>query len=123
MPSDRNPKPLSYKIEIVGMFAYSSRTEKPICPKVGMLISWTQKDILERSKLRKSVLGSSPGKDGFCSSEAKHDRRTAPRLKLFQRGDFMNQGHNSEKLSWVRVPARMVSEARKLSTIEERRQD
>jgi hypothetical protein len=39
--------------------------------------------ILERSKLRKSVLGSSPGEDDFCSSETKHYRRTAPGPKLF----------------------------------------
>jgi hypothetical protein len=33
--------------------------------------------------MSKSVLGSSLGKGSFCSSEIKHDRRTAPRPKLF----------------------------------------
>jgi hypothetical protein len=33
------------------------------------------------------------------------------------------EGQNSEKLSWVPVPVRAVPVARKLSTIEERRQD
>jgi hypothetical protein len=28
-----------------------------------------------------TVLGLSPGKDVFCSSEAKHNRRTAPKAK------------------------------------------
>jgi hypothetical protein len=30
----------------------------------------------------KSVLGSSPGEDGFCSSVTEYDRRTYPRTKL-----------------------------------------
>jgi hypothetical protein len=41
---------------------------------------------------------------------------------LFRRGDYRNKGHNHEHLSWVRVLVKMVSVARKLSTIEERRQ-
>jgi hypothetical protein len=31
----------------------------------------------------KTVLGLSPDEDGFCSSETKHDRRTAPKQNLF----------------------------------------
>jgi hypothetical protein len=65
------------------MFAYSSRTDKPICTKLCMLIPWDEEEILEGSKLRKSVLSSSPGEGGSCSSETKHDRRTAPRPELF----------------------------------------
>jgi hypothetical protein len=63
------------------MFTYSSRTL--ICTKLGMLIPWEQEEILERSKLRRSVLSLSPGEGGSCSSETKHDRRMAPRPKLF----------------------------------------
>jgi hypothetical protein len=32
---------------------------------------------------RKSILYSSPGEDGLCSSENKHNTQTAPRPKLF----------------------------------------
>jgi hypothetical protein len=32
---------------------------------------------------KQNVLGSSPGEGSFCSSETKHDRRTAPRPKMF----------------------------------------
>jgi hypothetical protein len=39
--------------------------------------------VLARPQHKKSALGSSPGEDGFCSSETKHDRRTVPRPKLF----------------------------------------
>jgi hypothetical protein len=42
---------------------------------------------------------------------------------LFPRRDNRNKGQNPEKLPWVRFPVKMVSVARKLSTIEERRQD
>jgi hypothetical protein len=117
---------LIYKIEIVGvwvwvyvcmyvcMFAYSSRMDKPICTKHGMLILWDQEEILERLKLRKSVLSSSPGEGGSCTSETKRDRKTAPRPKLLP-----STIHSPEKLSWVRVPVN-VSVARKISTTEER---
>jgi hypothetical protein len=33
--------------------------------------------------MKKTALGMSPGKDGSISSETKHDRRMAPRPKLF----------------------------------------
>jgi hypothetical protein len=92
-------KMFSHKTEIVGlcvcMFAYSSRTETPICT-IG-IIPWDQEEILERSKIRKFVQGSSTGEYGSCSSETMHDRRTAPRSKLFRRGDHRNRGHNHEK--------------------------
>jgi hypothetical protein len=42
-----------------------------------------------------------------CSSESKHDRRKAPRLQLFLRGEN----------SWVRVLVKIVFVAQKLSTI------
>jgi hypothetical protein len=82
---------LVYKVEIVDMyvcvficmFAYSSRRDKPIWTKFDMIIPWDYEENTEGSKLRKSVLSSIPGEGGPCSSETKHDRRTAPRPKLF----------------------------------------
>jgi hypothetical protein len=65
------------------MFTYSSRIDKPIFTKLGMLIPCNQEDISERSKLLKIVLSASPGEGSFCSSETKHDKRKAPRPKLF----------------------------------------
>jgi hypothetical protein len=52
-------------------------------------------------------------------------RRDSPNLTcswLETRKRFQ-KGQNYEKVSWVRVPVRMVSVARKLSAIKERRQD
>jgi hypothetical protein len=60
------------------MFAYSSRTDVPICTKLCMLIPRIQEENTEGSKLQKSVLSSSLGDGGSSSSETKHDRRTAP---------------------------------------------
>jgi hypothetical protein len=37
----------------------------------------------QRPELRKNVLGSIPSEDGSCSLDTNHDRRTAPRPKLF----------------------------------------
>jgi hypothetical protein len=43
------------------------------------------------------VLGSIPSEDGFCSSDTKHDRRTAPRRKLFVlKRNCRNKRHNTE---------------------------
>jgi hypothetical protein len=41
---------------------------------------------------------------------------------LFWQEDYWNKDHNIEKLSWFRVPVKMVSVAQKLSMIEERHQ-
>jgi hypothetical protein len=35
---------------------------------------------------------------------------------------LQDKGHKPENLSWVRIPVKMISVARKLSTIEERNQ-
>jgi hypothetical protein len=35
------------------MFAYSSRTDTPICTRLGLIMHCDQEEILERSKLRK----------------------------------------------------------------------
>jgi hypothetical protein len=42
---------------------------------------------------------------------------------MFQKGDFRNKDHNSEKVYWVRNPAKMFSVARERSTIEEWRKE
>lgn len=56
----------------------------------------------------KTVLGSSAGKDGFCSSETKHDTSTVLRLRMFlQQGDYKNKWHIKKK-SWVRVPMKRM---------------
>jgi hypothetical protein len=65
------------------MFAYSSRTDTPICSKLDILIPWDQKEILGRSKVRKIVLNSSPGEGDYSSSETKQGRRTEQRTELF----------------------------------------
>jgi hypothetical protein len=108
----------------VCMFAYSSRTDKPPCTKLRMLIPWDKEEILERSIFQKNFLSSSPGKGGSCSSETKHDRITAARPKLFvSREYYRNEGYNPEKLSWARVPVKVVSVTRELITIEEQRKE
>jgi hypothetical protein len=67
----------------VHMFGpYSSRMDSPICTKFCMLIPWDQQGTTGGSKLRKSM-SSILGEGSSCSSETKHDRRTAPRPKLF----------------------------------------
>jgi hypothetical protein len=70
-----------------------------------------------------TVERSSPGEDCSCSSEPKNDKRIEPGTKLFVlAGDSRNEFHNAEELSWVQAQVRMVSVARKLSTIEQHRE-
>jgi hypothetical protein len=59
------------------MFDYSSRREKTIFPKLGMLRPWDEEEILEGSNSKKVFWIRVPVKGGFCSSETKNDRRTA----------------------------------------------
>jgi hypothetical protein len=61
-------------VTYVCMFDFCSRTDTPICTKLGMLILRNEKEISERSKLQFIVLSSSPGEGGSGSSETKHDR-------------------------------------------------
>jgi hypothetical protein len=63
-------------------------------------------------KTPESVLNLSPGEGVTCSSEIKHDRRTASKPKLFVSTRLQDKGHNPENLPWVRVPVKMVSVAR-----------
>jgi hypothetical protein len=46
---------------------------------------------VRRSELRKVVLILSAGEGGFCSLETKHNRRMAPRPKLFVSKRFKKQ--------------------------------
>jgi hypothetical protein len=101
----------------VCFFTYGSRTDKPICTKLGMLIPWDKEEDKGGSKLRESVLCSTPEEGGSCSSDTKHDRRTASRPKFYR-----NEGQKPKKLSWVRLPIKMVFVARKLSTTELRKE-
>jgi hypothetical protein len=80
----------------VRMFACSSRSDKPIHTKLGMLMSSNQEEISE-SQNSESILISRPGEGGFCSSENKQDRRTAPRSKLFiKTRRLQDKCHNPE---------------------------
>jgi hypothetical protein len=136
------------------MFAYSSRTDSPICSKLGMLIPWDQKDILGRPNsgnvtwvrvLERSVPVARklstieerrkdqnclfrrgnyrnedqnpenlscirvPVKTVLCSSETKHDRRTAQKPKLFvSAGKLQERRSQTRKLSWVRVLVKIL---------------
>jgi hypothetical protein len=87
-------------------------------------MSWYQEEILERLKLRKSVLSSSPSEGGSCTSEIKHDRRTAPRPKLFvSKRRLQEQRPQPQKSVLGSSPGENVFVAWKLSTIEEWRLD
>jgi hypothetical protein len=70
----------------VCVFAYSSRTDTPICNKLIMLNPLNQEEILERLKLLKSVLGSKPGEGGF---------KTVPYSSLSEDVGFSNNDKNN----------------------------
>jgi hypothetical protein len=93
----------------VCMFVYRSRTDVQTCTELGTLIHWDHKENIERSKLRKTVLSSSLGEGGSCRSETEHDRRTAPRPKLFVSARRLQELRSqTRKLSWVRVSVKML---------------
>jgi hypothetical protein len=76
----------------------------------------------QRQEPRKFVRGSIPSEVGFCSSETKSDRRTAPRPKLFvSKRRLQEQTSQHRKLSWVRILTKKFYVAPKLSIKEERR--
>jgi hypothetical protein len=66
----------------VCMIAYSSRTEKPICTFSLICLCLETRKRFQKGQNSESILSSSPCEGGFCSSETKHDRSTAPRPKL-----------------------------------------
>jgi hypothetical protein len=56
------------------------------------------------------VLGSSPGENGLCSAETKHDRRMVRRPKLFVsvRRDYRNRGNKHENTVLCSSPGKAV---------------
>jgi hypothetical protein len=104
------------------MFAYSSRTEITIYTKLGNASSLRLKRYFR--KVWKSVLSSSPFESGSCSSETKHDGRTAPRPKLIvSKRKLRKQIPEPRKTVLWPSPGEDIFVARKLSTIEEQGQD
>jgi hypothetical protein len=87
------------------MFAYSSRTATPIRTKLGMLIPLDQKEISERSELRKDVLSAGPGEGGSCISTTKQDKKNGAKARVVCFG--RDKGHNPKKLSSVRVTVKI----------------
>jgi hypothetical protein len=125
-----------------------------LAPNLACLLFETTKITWEGQCSGKYVLSSILDEGGSSDSETKHDRRTAPRSKLFvskrrlnkrriqprksvlssipnedcfvvrklstteewsqdksclfQRGDYRNKGHDTEKLSWVRFLTKTV---------------
>jgi hypothetical protein len=65
-------------------------------------------------------MGLSPGEDGFCNSETRNDKRTAPRPKALFRREYYRNKDSPEIISWVRVPMKTNTLVRKLGTLEER---
>jgi hypothetical protein len=57
-----------------------------------MIIAWDQEGNIGGSELWKDVLSSVPDKDGICSSEAEHDRGTAPSPKLSVSKERLQKG-------------------------------
>jgi hypothetical protein len=87
-----------------------------------MLIPWHQEEILERSKLRKTVLSSSPNEDSVLSVAQKLSTVVEQRqgqICLLRRGDYRNRGHNAKELSWAPAPVKMFSVFWKLMMVEE----
>jgi hypothetical protein len=82
--------------------------KKKLSPNLARLCLETKKGY-QKSQNSESVLSSSPGEAGFCSSQTKHKRRTAPGQTLFVSTRLQENGHNPEKNeSWVRVPVKIV---------------
>jgi hypothetical protein len=85
-----------------------------------MLMPWSEEEILDKPELQKSALGLSPGEGCFCNS----DRRTVPRPKLCVSARRLQvQVPQPRKAVMGLSPDEMVSVARKLSAVKERRED
>jgi hypothetical protein len=57
----------------------------------------TRKIFLKGQNSKKVVMSSSPRKGDACSSETKHNRRMAPRPKMFVSRRRLQRGHNLKK--------------------------
>jgi hypothetical protein len=91
---------------ILCMFAYSSRRGKPVCTTI---VCFGEEITETEATTPKTVLGSGPNEDGFCSSETKHDRRTALRQNLFVSARRLQELRSQTRnLSWVRVPVKKL---------------
>jgi hypothetical protein len=102
------------------MFAFISRMDTSICLKLGMLISWNQIEILERSKLRKVswVRVISVARKLSTIEEQCQDQSC-----LFQWGYYGNKSHNPKNVSCVFSPCEGVFCSLELGKIEEQHQD
>jgi hypothetical protein len=99
----------------------NSRTNKPICTKLGTLIPWDQEEIETPKNCPefKSWWGPVP-----VARKLSVVKKTVPRLKFFVwRKYYRSEGYNPKRASWVRVPARVDPVDWKRSTIKERLQD
>jgi hypothetical protein len=105
------------------MFTYSSKWIHEFAPNLACLFLDTRKIFLKGQNSKKVVMSSSPRKGDACSSETKHNRRMAPRPKMFVSRRRLQRGHNLKKQSLVRVPVKMISVAQKISMIKEHCQD
>jgi hypothetical protein len=70
----------------------------------------------ERPQPRKSYLGSFPGEMVSITRKlSTMEEWRQGQTSLFRQWHYKNKGHNPENVSWVRVPVKMVSVARKLT--------
>lgn len=81
-----------------------------------------QEEIIERSKLRETLLVLALVRVVYLVLSTTEERRQDKSL-LFQRVDGRNRGHYPEKQSWVCVPVCVDPVGRKLNITENRRQD
>jgi hypothetical protein len=106
------------------LFAYSSRTDEPICAKLGTLIPWDQEENIGGPELREVSWVRFPVRAFPVARKLNTiEEWRLDQSCLFRRGDYRNKNQNPGKLSWVRFPAKTVSVARISRTTEERRQD
>jgi hypothetical protein len=95
-----------YKLEVVCLCVYMCvcslivrEGKKQFTPNLARLFLETRKITQGDQNSEEIVLSSIPSEGGSCTSETKHDIRTAPRPELFRRGYYRNKCQNSEKLS------------------------
>jgi hypothetical protein len=96
------------------MFAYSVRTDAPICTKFGMIIPWEHEEMLERSRFQKNVLSSSP--DSLARKLGTTEQQGKGQSCLFRQRDYRKEGHKLEKVSSLLAPVKVDSLAPQLSS-------
>lgn len=100
------------------MLTYSSRTDPPCCTEFGMLNRRSLEQILGKLKLLKHYPELESTWGDFCSSEAKHDRKTASKPMFVSARTLRRQGPHPRETAPVWSPGKNVVVACKLSTIE-----